>query len=136
MKVNSNAVKLRRIQRLVNINIAKAYRAISHEALCDLPCNTPITIELGKIASLYYTKRYTEEPSTLDTPCNYRDLPHPTDTIKIKGKDESTDYIYTSPLLLDGCTLWSTVTAGVAYTVRLTPGGTFIREATRTQRAG
>ena len=49
IKVSSNAVKLRRIQRLINIKIAKAYRTTSHEAVWALTCNTPITIELERL---------------------------------------------------------------------------------------
>ena len=50
--------------------------------------------------------------STLDTPCNYWDWPHPPDTIKIKGKDESTDY--TVMIYTDGSKNDTGVGSGVA----------------------
>ena len=49
IKVSSNAVKLRRIQRLINVKIAKAYRTTSHETVWALTGNTPITIELERL---------------------------------------------------------------------------------------
>jgi len=41
---NCNASKVKRIQRLVNIKIAKVYRTTSHEALCVLTGIPPILI--------------------------------------------------------------------------------------------
>jgi len=40
----SNASKLRRIQRLTNIKIAKAYRTTLYEALCMLTGIAPVII--------------------------------------------------------------------------------------------
>jgi hypothetical protein len=45
LQVNCNSSKLKRIQRLVNIKLAKAYRTTSHEALCMLTGIPPILIE-------------------------------------------------------------------------------------------
>ena len=47
---NSNALKLKWIQRLINIKIAKAYRTILHEALSVLTGITPIMTELENLA--------------------------------------------------------------------------------------
>jgi len=46
LKRKQNALKLKRVQRLTNIKMAKAYRNTSHEALCVLTGMTPILIEL------------------------------------------------------------------------------------------
>ena len=42
-----NAIKLKRVQRLINIKIARAYRTTSQEALCVLTGMSPTLIELG-----------------------------------------------------------------------------------------
>ena len=39
--IGSNKLKLKRVQRLINIKIAKAYRTVSNEALCALTGLTP-----------------------------------------------------------------------------------------------
>ena len=44
--IASNKLKLTRVQRLINIKIAKAYRTVSNEALCSLTGLTPITIKI------------------------------------------------------------------------------------------
>ena len=45
MEKESYKSKLIRVQRLVNIKMAKAYRTVSHEALCILTGMTPIEIK-------------------------------------------------------------------------------------------
>jgi len=45
--------KLNRIQRLINLRIAKAYRTVSNEALCVLNGITPIHIKIEEISRLY-----------------------------------------------------------------------------------
>jgi hypothetical protein len=52
-----NAIKLKRVQRLINIKIARAYSTISREALCVLTGMTPIHIELESQAIIYYNTR-------------------------------------------------------------------------------
>jgi hypothetical protein len=39
--------KIVRVQRLLNIRIAKAYRTVSNEALCVITGLTPIDIKIG-----------------------------------------------------------------------------------------
>jgi hypothetical protein len=46
-----------RVQRLMNIKIAKAYRTTSNEALCILTGTTPIDIKAGETAKLYRMSR-------------------------------------------------------------------------------
>ena len=48
LKRKHNATKLKRVQRLINIKITRAYRTTSHEALCVLTGITPILIETEK----------------------------------------------------------------------------------------
>jgi len=46
LKKNTKSLNLKRVQRLTNIKMAKAYRTTSHEALCVLTGMTPVLIEL------------------------------------------------------------------------------------------
>jgi hypothetical protein len=45
--------KLTRVQRLINIKIAKAYRTVSNEALCIITGLTPIHIKIKETLELY-----------------------------------------------------------------------------------
>ena len=54
---NSNAFKLKRIQRLINIKIAKASRTTLHKTLCVLTGITPIMTELENLAQRYHITR-------------------------------------------------------------------------------
>ena len=74
---NSNATKINRIQRLVNIKIAKAYRTTSHEALCLLTGIQPILIELENLTQLYHIPRRNELDGLYDAPKDFREWPHP-----------------------------------------------------------
>ena len=56
-----NAIKLKRVQRLINIKIARAYCTTSQEALCVLTGMTPIFIELGSQVKIYHTTRGKEK---------------------------------------------------------------------------
>ena len=53
MTKETNRRKYKRVQRLINIKIAKAYRTISYEASCTLVGETPIIIKLQEIVSMY-----------------------------------------------------------------------------------
>ena len=52
-----NRRKYIRVQRLINISMAKAYRTTSSEALCMLTATTPIIIKLEEIVKRYNTKK-------------------------------------------------------------------------------
>jgi hypothetical protein len=49
--------KIIRVQRIINIKIAKVYRTVSNEALCVLKGLTPIAIKIEEMARLYKLKR-------------------------------------------------------------------------------
>ena len=49
-----NAIKLKRVQRLINIKITRAYCTSFHEALCVLTGMNPILTELVSQAKIYY----------------------------------------------------------------------------------
>jgi len=48
-----NIILYTRVQRLMNIKIAKAYRTTSHEAFCTLSALTPIVIKTKETAQIY-----------------------------------------------------------------------------------
>ena len=52
--------KLVRVQRLINIKIAKAYRAMSNDALCILTGLTPIAIKIRKHLNYNSSPKVTE----------------------------------------------------------------------------
>ena len=52
--------KLTRVQRLINIKIAKAYRTVSNEALCIITGLTPTHIKIKETAELYKTSEETD----------------------------------------------------------------------------
>jgi hypothetical protein len=55
LKIKHNATKIKRVQSLINIKIARAYRTTSHEALCVLTGITPILIKLKSQAKSIIT---------------------------------------------------------------------------------
>jgi hypothetical protein len=46
-------IKLTRVQRLINIRIAKSYRTVSNEALCMIAGLTPIDIKIKETSQLF-----------------------------------------------------------------------------------
>jgi len=84
-KRKHNVAKLKRVQRLINIKLARAYRTTSHEILCVLTGITPIQIELRSQAKDYY---YTRGKAQMDAPKCYRKWTHPVKAIELKEKCE------------------------------------------------
>ena len=75
-----NRSKYVRVQRLINIRIAKAYRTISHEALCILTGLTPIDIKAEEVVTLYnITKGRNNQKYQIDNAENPRNWLHPAD---------------------------------------------------------
>ena len=92
LKKKHNAIKLRRVQRLINIKIARAYSTTSHEALCVLTGMTPVLIELEGQAKIYYNNRGNEKSEQYDAPKHYSQWNHPTDALMMKEKREGREY--------------------------------------------
>jgi hypothetical protein len=67
--------KLLRVQRLINIKMAKAYRAVSHEALCVLTGTMHIDLQIEQTARIYQITKGNDTGKTqyggqiLATPC-------------------------------------------------------------------
>ena len=113
--------KLIRVQRLINIRTAKAYRTVSNEALCIINGITPTDIKIAETAQLYLTTRRnktqrdqpistTNLPLKIDYDTHPKDWPRPADTVQITENQEETSInIYT-----DGSKSSLGVGAGVA----------------------
>jgi len=89
----SYKARLTRIQRLMNIKIAKAYRTVSNEALCVITGLTPIHIKIQEIAKIYdISKRKDEQHDGETEPHNWI---HPAKNIAvIEGHEDSTHHIH------------------------------------------
>jgi hypothetical protein len=94
LKKKHKALKIKRMQRLINIKIARAYRTTSHEALCVLTGITPILIELRNLAQTYYNTRGNTQIRMYDAPIHYSKWNHPADAIELKEKCERQEYTY------------------------------------------
>jgi hypothetical protein len=108
----SNASKFKRIQRLINIKIAKAYRNTLHEALSVLTGIPPILTELGNLTQLYHITRRNESDGLYDAPQDYRKWPHPVKGIELKDKRD--DANYTIEIYMDGRKNEKGVGSGIA----------------------
>ena len=82
--------KLNRIQKLINLRIAKAYRTVSNEALCVINGITPIHIKIEAIGRLY---EITQGIGTqYDEDMEPEIWTHPATHIKITEGDEASLY--------------------------------------------
>jgi hypothetical protein len=79
-KYENNRHKYIRVQRLINIKIAKAFRTISSEALCILAVTTPIEFRTEEAVRRYYLRKGIGDSTTLvDRKVESKHWPHPTD---------------------------------------------------------
>jgi hypothetical protein len=95
LEKTSYRIKLTRVQRLINIKIAKAYRTVSNEALCIIRGLTPIHIKIQETVELYKIireNRYKNLPINHDKPP--RQWLHPAARI-IATDDQTPINIYT-----------------------------------------
>jgi len=91
MRKESYKSELIRVQRLINIKLSKAYRTVSHEALCILTGMTPIELKIEEAARLYYSTRgNTNDRTNFDRDTGVRKWQHPADAIirVLKEEDE------------------------------------------------
>ena len=110
--------KLARVQRLINIKMAKACRAVSNEALCILTGQTPITIKIEEAAKLHQlTKGSRKEEVMIEHDTWTKHWLHPavTTTILSNTKDDASSI----QIFTDGSRSEQGVCAGI---VILRPG--------------
>jgi len=67
MKYEYNRLKYIRVQRLMNIRMAKAFRTTSSEALCILAVMTPIIIKKEEAVKQYNIRKGKETKYTYST---------------------------------------------------------------------
>ena len=85
--------KLVRIQRLINIRIAKAYRTISNDALCIITGLMPIIIKIEEATKYHEITK--GEGSLYDRDMEVKNWIHPAKHITIiDGHEDSTHYIH------------------------------------------
>ena len=90
-----NKTVYNRIQRLINIKIAKAFQTTSNEALYTLTGLTPIVIKAEEAATLYNLMRK-GQVHNIDYELQPKDWLHPADSVRItEQKDEHAKQIYT-----------------------------------------
>jgi ribonuclease HI len=112
-----NRLKYIRVQRLMNLRIAKAFHTTSSEALCILAGTTPIIIKTEEAVKLYNIikgKGYKKQIADREVELN--NWPHPGDVVKItevKDNKDNTIQIYT-----DGSKNEHGVGSGVVIFVR------------------
>ena len=114
IKKECNKAKYVRVQRLINLRIAKAYRTISHEALCILIGLTPINIKAEEVVTLYNmsTGRKNLEYQ-IDKAENPRNWLHPADRICVNDtKDDGEEQLW--HIFTDGSKSEQGVGSGVA----------------------
>ena len=101
MKYEHNRLKYTRVQRLINIKIAKAFRTTSNEALCILTGLTPIIIKTEEAAKLYIiTKGQEDLGYSVDRDLEPQHWPHPAEVVKINEATEGTQH--TLQIFTDG----------------------------------
>ena len=109
----SYKLKITRVQRLINIRLARAYRTVSNEALCILTGLTPIDIKIEEAAQLYQlTRGSRKEEAMFDQDMGVKHWLHPAVKVTIlqdNNEDNSTTQIFT-----DGSKSEQGVGAGIA----------------------
>jgi hypothetical protein len=90
MEKESYKYKLLRVQRLINITMAKAYRTVSNEALSLLTGMTPIDINIEEAAQLYQlTRGNTKGKEQFDSDMDVEHWKHPAErTIRLMEENE------------------------------------------------
>jgi ribonuclease HI len=111
-----NLRMLQRVQRMINIKIAKAYRTISFEASCMMTGVPPMRTVIEENARLYKIKHKAERSEyECDLPLPVKDWPHPARRLKIMEISDSTPY--STVTYTDGSKIGGKVGAGAAIYV-------------------
>jgi hypothetical protein len=91
MEKKCNETLYSRVQRLMDIKIAKAYRTTSNEALCTLTGITPIEIKAEETANV---NRIIGDRKNhqLDHEIELKDWTHPADTVTVSEQSEANEH--------------------------------------------
>jgi hypothetical protein len=104
--------KISRVQTLINIKMAKAYRTVSSEALCVVTGMIPIHLKIEKAAEFYlHTRSHIKDTEQFDNNKEARFWQHPAETVirTSEGNEDSPLQIYT-----DGSKTEKGVGSGIA----------------------
>jgi hypothetical protein len=91
--------KLIRIQRLINIKTAKAYRTVSNEALCIITGLIPIDIKIEETGKCY---EITKGKGTYDREMEVKNWNHPAKQVKIIEAHNTHTHILTAARVKSG----------------------------------
>jgi hypothetical protein len=92
MKPEYNKRKYIRIERLINIQTAKAFRTTSNEALCILTGITPIIIKTEEAVRLYNTRKIRgSQTQEIHYVVEHKNWSHPADGAIIIEEEETKD---------------------------------------------
>jgi len=97
MRFEYNRLKYIRVQRLMNIKIANAFRTTSSEALCILDGTTPIIIRTEAAKQYLLRKGKGALTQSTDLEVELKNWPHPADVaafIEVKEYDDKIIQIY------------------------------------------
>ena len=102
--------KIIRIQRFINIKIAKAYRTVSNEALCVITGLIPINIKIDKTVMYYeYVKG---NGNLFDREMQVKYWNHPAKVVEITAAQEESNH--TIQVYTDGSNSEKGVGSGIA----------------------
>ena len=110
MKRSCYKAKIVRIQRLINIKIAKAYRTVSNEALCVITGLMPINLKIEEATKLHEMTK--AEGTMYDRAMDIRNWVHPSKHITIiEGQEKNT---HSLQVYTDGSKNEESVGSGIA----------------------
>ena len=109
---NRNLTKYKRIQRLMNIKIAKAYRTVSYEASCVIAEVRPIQITIEQQVQIYMATKVNN--LDYDAPLKVRNWRHSAELAIISEVENGA--IYTTEVFTDGSKIGDSVgAAGIIF---------------------
>jgi len=98
IRKRKNLTKYKRIQRLMNIKIAKAYRTVSYDASCVIAGVQPIQITIDEKVQTYMATKINNVE--YDAPLEVRYWRHPAEIATVHEVENST--MYTTEVYTDG----------------------------------
>ena len=112
IRKHKNLTKYKRIRRLINMKIAKAYRAVSYEASCVIAGVRPVQITIEeKVQNYMVTKINNLE---YDAPLEVRHWRHPAEQATIREVEKDT--VYTTEVYTDGSKIGDNIgAAGIMF---------------------
>jgi len=89
---DSYKIKLTRVQRLINIRIAKSYRTVSNEALCMITGLTPIDTKIEETAQFFQLAKWNKkEEGQIDHDTRSKHWLHPAVSLTIREDGNEDD---------------------------------------------